>query len=105
MMHSRRWCVGAVRDAEELAHKLTESTWTLCTGFQLGEYVFLNDSTSEDGAQEYAVVKRLSATQWVQLESIIFGWCTLERALNHVLRCTCWRDGSVRLSHGSSAAN
>jgi len=29
----------------------------LCTGFQIGGYAFLNDATSEDGAQEFGVVR------------------------------------------------
>ena len=55
-------------------------TWTLCTGFALehgGErYLFLNDSFSEDGAQEYAVLRCGR-----QVESVTFGWCTYERAI------------------------
>ena len=54
MMHkNRRWGVGPVSSAEDLARKLTESTWTLCTGFYVvvhEEFLFLNDSTHEDGA-------------------------------------------------------
>ena len=85
-MHARRWCVGEVRDAEELARLLTGRTWTLCTGFELGGYLFLNDSTSEDGAQEYAVVKRPAAAgdPFVQVESITFGWCSPAQALGYV---------------------
>ena len=55
-MHSvRRWSAGPVTTAEELARKLTESTWTLCTGFYVQgheEILLLNDSTHEDGAGE-----------------------------------------------------
>ena len=59
MLHSKRtWCIAPVSDAEELARKLTELTWTGCTAFELEGYLFLNDSTSLDGAQEYAVLKR-----------------------------------------------
>ncbi len=95
MFHSkRRWCVAPVENAEVLAEKLTEHTWTLCTAFQLGgpacpcpsdrraagSYLFLNDATSEDGAQEYAVLKVAKAA-YIQIESITFSWCTRERAL------------------------
>ena len=55
----RRWCVSAVATAEELAEKLTQHTWTLCTGFFVPthpRYLFLNDATHEDGAGEYGVV-------------------------------------------------
>ncbi len=88
MFHSqRRWCVAPVASAEALAEKLTEQTWTLCTAFSLdgpacpaGRYLFLNDATSEDGAQEYAVLKVAEAAH-IQIESITFSWCTRERAL------------------------
>jgi hypothetical protein len=79
MFHCRRrFSVADVASAEELATKLTEQVWTLCTGFRFGGYLFLNDSLSPDGAQEYAVVRESDS---VQVESITFGWCTRDRAL------------------------
>ncbi len=55
MMHAqRRWMVGPVASAEELAEMLTQRTWTLCNGFYVvghEEYLFLNDATCEDAAQ------------------------------------------------------
>lgn len=86
MLHENRvWCVSEVATAEELARKLTETTWCCCTGFRIGDYIWLNDSTSPDGAQEFAVVKDLSSTRYVQLESITFGWCDYERSLQLIL--------------------
>lgn len=86
MLHDRRvWCVSDVDSAEELARKLTETTWCCCTAFQLGEYLFLNDSTSPDGAQEYAVVKRMGDNgRPEQIESITFGWCDAAKALEYI---------------------
>ena len=89
MMHvKRRWGVGPVATPEELARKLTEKTWTLCTGFYVEGHpdcLFLNDATFEDGAGEYAVVKGgLDAQEHVQIESITFSWCTLAEALDFV---------------------
>ena len=59
MMHKNRvHCVGPVASAEELARMLTERTWTLCSGFYVeghDAYLFLNDSTCEDGAGEFSV--------------------------------------------------
>ena len=56
MIHTkRRWYVSPVENTETLAEKLTQHSWTLCTGFALQGTLFLNDSTSEDGAQEYAI--------------------------------------------------
>lgn len=89
MMHRiRRFGVGPVASADELARKLTQSTWTLCTGFYvLGheEILFLNDSTHEDGAGEWAVCRgRIGSPDFTQLESITFSWCTVDAALAYV---------------------
>ena len=67
--------------AEILARFLTQQTWTLCQAFAIGDLVFLNDSTSEDGASEWAVHK-----DGQQLESITFSWCTEEEALSYIQR-------------------
>jgi hypothetical protein len=88
MHERRRWGVGPAASAEDLARKLTGSTWCLCTGFYVeghDEYLFLNDATSEDGAGEYAVVKgRIGSTRHVQLESITFSWCNYAEALAYI---------------------
>ena len=85
MMHARRrWCLSEVESPEELARRLTQSTWTLCTAFFVRgheRYVFLNDATHEDGAAEFAVV-RLKDGQYTQIESITFSWCSGQRALD-----------------------
>ncbi len=69
-------------NTEEMFSDLVHTkTWTLCTGWRVGDTLYLNDSTSEDGAQEYAVLRvqprngRLFAKQF---ESVTFGWMTLE---------------------------
>lgn len=83
MFHKQRvWTVAAVESPEELAHKLTEHTWCCCNGFELGGYWFLNDATGGDGAQEYAVVKKVGrdGRPW-QIESVTFSWCEFDRAL------------------------
>lgn len=82
MLHEEgHWLVSPVESPEELAIKLTERPRILCTGFSLKGYLFLNDSTSVDGAQEYAVIKSLPDGGYVQVESITFSWCTTENAL------------------------
>lgn len=89
MFHAKRvWCVSPKETPEEVARLLTQSTWTLCTAIELRGYLFLNDSTSEDGAQEYAVVKRPAGAggRFVQVESITFGWCSYEKALDYIRR-------------------
>ena len=87
-MHKRRrWCVSAVATAEELAEKLTQHTWTLCTGFFVqrhSRYLFLNDATHEDGAGKFGAVVGGMDGPHVQIESITFSWCTVEQALDHI---------------------
>lgn len=83
MLHRNRiWSLSQVASPEELALKLTEVTWTGCTAFQLGMYLFANDATSPDGAQEYAVFRAFQQPDsLVQVESITFSWCSFANAL------------------------
>lgn len=99
MMHkSRTWAIHIVETIDELTKKLTERTWTLCTGFTVAgqqQYLFLNDATCEDGAQEYAVVKRIG-DRLIQVESITFSWCDSTQArvyIEQALRGDYDRDG------------
>jgi len=79
MVHKKRvWNVKKIQSAEELAEMLTKYSWTLCAGFRYNGYLFLNDSFSEDGAQEYGVIKE---TTGIQVETVTFSWCNYERAL------------------------
>jgi hypothetical protein len=75
--------VSPAATAQELAAKLTQRTWTLCSGFTVQgheRYLFLNDATHEDGAGEWGVLKTDGSTH-VQIESITFSWCRLDEAL------------------------
>lgn len=86
MFHKNRvWSLPRreAESAEWLAGKLVNHTWTTCSTFRIGSYLFLNDSTSEDGAQEYAIVKQ-DGERFVQIESITFGWCDEAKALKYV---------------------
>jgi len=88
MLHENRvFCLAVVPTAAELAEKLIDYTWCLCTGFQLAgspDTLFVNDSTSPDGAQEYAVLRRLDG-DWFQVESITFGWIeSIEKAAGYI---------------------
>lgn len=90
MMHAhRQWVVTPVASPEELAHKLTEHSWCGCNGFNLNGYLFLNDATSPDGAQEYAIVKQVGpdGQPW-QVESVTFSWCDFDRALQIICEVT-----------------
>ncbi len=84
----RTWCIFPIATPEDLAIKLASSTWCLCTAFEIGDYLFLNDATSEDGAAEYAVLKRpaMPEAPYIQLESITASWMTEERLLEFICR-------------------
>ncbi len=87
MFHETRiWCVETAASEEELARTLTEYTMCCCCGFEFGGYLFLNDSTSADGAQEYAICKKPVTADEAhrQIESITFGWCDYERGRQYV---------------------
>ena len=71
MHEKRRYRVVDVADAEALAKRLKELTWCSCDAFRVGGLVFANDSTSPDGAQEYAVVCEETGAQ---VESLTVSW-------------------------------
>ena len=87
MIHANRvfQIVEEMTDIASLAESLTQHTWTLCTAFRLVTppdavpLLFLNDSFSENGAQEYAVIRNGR-----QVESITFSWCSRAEAHNHI---------------------
>lgn len=82
MLHEKRvWCVAQVESAEQLSKMLTETTWCCCNAFRIADYIWLNDSSSSDGAQEYAVLKSQADHSFVQIESITFGWMNCDEAL------------------------
>ena len=83
MMHeSRNWQVAVFEGtASEFAHELGRITWTPCQGFQFEGLLYLNDATSPDGAQEYAVI-RLSDNR--QIESLTVSWMSPEGLLKAV---------------------
>ena len=86
MIHTDRvFGVVEIPDIKTLANQLFHYTWTGCTGYQLDEYLFLNDSFSPDGAQEFAVFRK-SDGKFIQIESItIASWSFSESHLEDVL--------------------
>lgn len=88
MMHQRRvHCLHPVPTTEELARMLMEQTWTLCSAFVVvghEDYLFLNDATHEDGAGEYAVIKKLPDGRFNQVESITFSWSDRQKSLLYI---------------------
>lgn len=84
--HNRMWSVTDVLSAESLASKLSSHIWCCCTAFRIGCYYWLNDATSADGAQEYAVLRLVNGRTFVQIESITFSWCDPETTLLFIRR-------------------
>ena len=79
MFHDRRtWTVSDIDSPRDLPENLTQQTFVLCQGFRWQELLLLNDSLSEDGAQEYGVVHELTG---FQLDSLTVSWMTPERFL------------------------
>lgn len=101
MFHSRRrWVISQVESAEQLAKMLTEQTWCLCNGFELQGYWFLNDATHEDGAQEYAAVKKQGPNGTpVQVESITMSWCSFEAAVDYISRAIAGEYDDAEFAH------
>jgi hypothetical protein len=81
--HHRTFGVANSERLDELVTKLTEQTWTLCTGFAYQGLLLVNDSFSENGAQEYAVYKAGR-----QIDSLTVSWMTgarLRDVMTHLL--------------------
>jgi hypothetical protein len=84
MIHiDRVFGVQYVSDIKTLANQLFHYTWTGCTGYQLNEYLFLNDSFTPFGAQEFAVF-RITDLDYIQIESITV-WNSNEEHLEGIL--------------------
>ena len=87
MIHKgRRFLVCQADSVEELAEKLTEYSWTGCTGFSLDGVLFLNDSSGGDSPQDFAIVR-----DGIQFESVTFGWCSRDEAEEAIRRCLATR--------------
>ena len=86
MLHkSRVWGVALCEDQEELAQKLVDGNWVLCTAFRSAKgTIWANDATSEDSLQEYGVLRQNEQGQWRQVESITVDWCDLEKMKQYV---------------------
>ena len=81
MLHSQRiWLITPVADPDWFADQLCNRNSVGCQAFALDGYVFANDSTCGDGAQEYAVLRTGSEDEFIQIESITFSWCSFAKA-------------------------
>jgi hypothetical protein len=87
MMHIRRtFRVTEIDSIAKLAHALVEQSWTLCTGFRHGDLLFLNDSLSEDTAQEYAVFELRPGRPPRQIETFTASWMTVNECRDDIER-------------------
>ena len=78
MFFKRVYRLTRVTTVADLADQLTKLNWRLCNAFRLDGHddtLFLNDSTSPAGIQEYAVLRQIEGA-WYQVESITCGWIT-----------------------------
>ena len=77
----RTYTIKQVGDIDSLAYALTQVSWAVCNGFEYKGYLFLNDSTNSNEAQKYAIFKK---DYPLQIESITFGWCTINQARKYI---------------------
>jgi len=86
MLHkSRVWGVSHCENQKELARKLIDGNWVLCTAFRSAKgTIWANDATSENAIQEYGVLRQNEEGQWRQVESITVDWCDLEKIKQYV---------------------
>jgi len=109
-MHERRvWGEPVEVTLDEFADKVTRFTWTNCTAWRVGEYVFVNDATGGDGGQEYAVLKQDRAGDWWQVESWTCSWMDVEDVRKHFGRLAerapmHWRRVEPRFEKHTSCA-
>ena len=102
MLHNKRiWSVVGIESQDVLAQKLAQFTWTGCSAMELQGYLFANDSTSPDGAQEYAILKpHGDGRDLVQIESITFSWCKEDRALELIEEICAGKFDGFAFEHG-----
>jgi hypothetical protein len=97
MMHTNRTHpIVPAASAEDLAHKLTGGMWI--NSYELSGYLFLNDSIGAENNNEYALVKKPQERggAYLQLDSITFGRCPFQKALDLVKRTVAGEfDGSA----------
>lgn len=90
MMHTKRvWGVVPAEDPQDLATKLTEMSWTLCSAFETAAgTIWVNDSTNPDALQEYGVLRSRPGPDgsqvWQQVESITVTWCSQEKLRSYI---------------------
>ena len=111
MFHKNRaWSVVELDGIGEVCDKLIEHDWTLCSGFwfpvvprDTKGIVLLNDSTSEDALQEYAVCLASKGVDLcTQIESYTVSWMSRESLSKSLLEILGrLADGETLESYGT----
>jgi len=102
MWHKRRkFVVADVASPEELLDKFKGEvgTWCRCNGWRCQGYLWLNDSLSENGAQEYAVVRE---ADMMQVESVTVSWMRREE-LGQFIRSLASQENPLHLEMVTNA--
>lgn len=85
MLHERRpFHIRNVETPAELGVLLTTETHSTWQGFRCQGLLWLNDSTSMEAIQEYAVVRESTSEQ---LESITVSWCDADSIAQYHSDC------------------
>ena len=80
MLHAKRQHdVKEYADLGVMCDKLINHSWCLCAGFKWKSITLLNDSTSEDALQEYAVIKNGRA-----IESLTVSWIKADKLAEYI---------------------
>jgi len=81
MVHkNRRYRIADVPDLATMAQMLYRNSWCLCNGFRASNLTLANDAFSEDGAQEFVVLR-----DGREIESLTVSWFDSEAALLETL--------------------
>lgn len=89
MLHDDRgWCVRPAGSPEAVARAVTRRTWPPCVAFEVGGYLFLNDSPPDAGATDFAVLKRPArpGEAFTLVASLTLGYWSYENALDLIRR-------------------
>lgn len=110
MVHDTRpFNIGSIATLPEAARELIRvRSWVLCQGFEVSvapdvSWLLLNDSLSEDGAQEYAICLR-TAEGIKQVDSYTVSWATEQELTEFLLKAEADRQaGTLAFLYGQVA--
>lgn len=84
MVHVRReFRVVNERSVNLFVDRLVENTWCLCNGFRYQHLLFLNDSFSVNGAQEFAVFDERDGKE---IDSLTVSWMSKDELTQAIAR-------------------